>query len=231
MLKTMLTALTAAMLTAGAAQASIVQNGSFEQSPGTPGIRNNGQIFENLNTGPGASWQIWNALPGWTTTAGDGIEIQSNRTLSFIDAQSGQHYVELDSNSNSTMMQSVALGIGRYALDFHYSPRTSTFGSNGISWSLDGLTSGLVSNASPGASVGKWSKITSVFNVAAAGTYNLVFSAEGMSESLGGLIDSITITSAPNQAPAPVPVPAASLLLLSAAGALAAVHGRVRRNS
>ena len=228
MIKTILSALTAATVMTGAANASIVQNGSFEQSPGVPGIRNNAQIFENLNSGPGASWQIWKSLPGWTTTSGAGIEIQSNRTLGSIDAQHGQHYVELDSNNNSSMLQTVTLAVGAYSLDFYYSPRTSNAATNGVSWSLDGLTSGTVTNGTAGATVGNWSKITSVFNVAAAGTYSLIFSAEGISESYGGLIGNVAINGAPNPGPAPVPVPAASILLLSAAGALAALRSKAK---
>ncbi|WP_424990867.1 hypothetical protein [Fluviibacterium sp. S390] len=214
---------------AGAAQAAIVQNGSFEQSFATPGKRNGGQVFDKLQSGRGSSWQVWDALPGWTTKSGYGIEVQSNRTLRGIDAQHGLHYLEMDSNNNSSMVQEVVLDMGEHMLEFFYSPRTQRAQSNDISWGLDGLTKGVVSDRDAGTKIGQWTRVTQVFNVAKAGTYTLGFGALGRSDGLGGLLDNVSITAMGlSNTPAPVPLPGAALMLASAAGALVSIR-RLRR--
>ncbi|MDW4497482.1 hypothetical protein R5H30_05775 [Sulfitobacter sp. D35] len=90
---------------AGSASAAIVVNGDFEDvNSSTPGAGlANGRSLSTLATS-GGGWDIYSALPGWTTVEGAGIEVQTNRTLRSIDAHSGQHYIELDSRKNSTMM-------------------------------------------------------------------------------------------------------------------------------
>lgn len=225
MLKAMFQVASLLVLLTGAAQAAVVQNGSFEQSFPDPGKRNGGQVFDLLQSGPGSSWQIWDNLPGWTAQSGAGIEVQSNRTLRSIDAQDGSHYVELDSSNNSSMFQNVLLGAGDYVLSFFYSPRTSRQGSNGIAWSMGTLVSGTVDETQAGTAVGQWTQISRIFNVAASGTYALSFSAVGRSDSLGGLLDNISILAAPAGGTSPVPVPGAALLLITAAGTLAALRG------
>jgi hypothetical protein len=199
------------VLAAPASAATIVINGSFEDGvPGnTPGL-NNGATFANMPTS-GPSWDRWTAINGWTTASGPGIEIQSNRTLGSIDAHSGSYYVELDSNGNSRMVQSVALAAGDYVLSFWYSPRTNVAGTNGISWQVGSLAAGSVVNTA----VGIWTQITTTFTVASAGSYALSFAAIGTSDSFGGFVDSVSID------PAPIPVPAAGFLLAGALGALA----------
>ena len=199
--------------------ATIVQNGSFESGvPGNaPGL-NFGSQFSNLNSGPGSSWDMWNAINGWTKTNGSGIEVQSNRTLSTIDAHSGVHYVELDSNRNSRMVQQVALNVGRYVLSFWYSPRTAS-STNGIEYAVGTFTGGSVNYHNPLAAVpGVWTLITHNFLVTQAGTYDLAFAANGRSDSYGGLLDDVSI--------APVPVPAAGLGLMAGLGLLGALRRR-----
>ena len=146
--------------------------------------------------------------------SGAGIEIQTNPTLTTIDAQDGYAYVELDSNNNSSMKQSVYLDVGQYLLSFFYSPRNNTLGDNGIDYSIAGL-SGNVSGPSagpPSTSVGSWTEITSLFTISTAGSYDLGFAATGTSTSLGGFIDNVSI--------AAVPLPAAGFLLIGALGGL-----------
>ncbi|MDZ4093446.1 MAG: hypothetical protein U1D35_00880, partial [Paracoccaceae bacterium] len=186
-----------ALLSAPAGAATIVQNGSFENIPGP------------LSNG---NWGVFNSIPSWYTVSGGGIEIQTNPTLPTIDAQDGNNYVELDSTSNSSMEQLINLGVGRYILSFFYSPRNGDANDNGIDYGVNDLSGlplvvnlfqGNVSGPSlvPATAVGLWTRITGIFNVTTAGQYQLKFAATGTNNSLGGLIDNVSVAS--------VPVPAA----------------------
>jgi hypothetical protein len=209
----------AAAVAMPASAASIVVNGSFETGvPGNTAGLNNGALFGNLNNS-GPSWDRWTAINGWTTTSGSGIEVQSNRTLDTIDAQDGTHYVELDSNSNSSMAQTLSLGVGKYLLSFWYSPRTSDPATNGIEYAIGTIAGGKVKNGVPvGANVGTWIQIKTLFDVVKAGNYKLQFAAVGTNDTYGGLIDNVSV--------APVPLPAAGFGLMAALGGLAAVRRR-----
>ncbi|MGB5869690.1 MAG: VPLPA-CTERM sorting domain-containing protein [Albidovulum sp.] len=210
-------------LAGAATAASIVTNGSFESGvPGNTLGLNHNALFGNLNsTGP--SWDRWKNINGWSTIGGPGIEIQSNRTLSTIDAHEGTKYVELDSNRNSAMVQSIALEVGSYMLSFWYSPRTSDPSTNGIEFNIGNalgyLTSGYATAGTPApAKVGSWTKVWRIFNVTTAGNYDLRFAANGVSDSYGGLLDSVDV--------AQVPLPAAGFGLMAALGGLAALRRR-----
>lgn len=201
----------ATALLSGASSAVTVQNGSFENVTG------------GVSTYNGGSWQVYTSIPEWTTTSGNGIEIQTSGTLGSFAAQDGNQYVELDGHpsgaSNSTMQQMVSLGAGTYNLSFYYSPRTSTFGTNGIAFSVGPLLSA-VTGATAGASVGSWTQIVEQFTVGSAGSYALSFSAFGDQDTYGGLIDNVAI--------APVPLPAGVALLLTAIGGLSFLRYRQR---
>ncbi len=210
LLKTLSAALSAAYFLSSPVHAStLVQNGSFESFDTT-----------KLN---GSGWHVFNSIPGWSLVSGAGIEIQTNPTLPTIDAQDGRAYVELDSNNNSSMSQSLYLTTGNYLLSFFYSPRTQAANDNGIDYSIAGL-SGTISGPSLalGTAVGVWTEISSVFHVATDGNYALNFGASGTSNSLGGLIDNVSVTVAA------VPVPAAGLMLLGALGGLAGLRRKRR---
>lgn len=215
-----------------AAAATIVQNGSFETGPEGKGLVNNG-FFSQLDMSGKPNWDVWSALPGWTST-GSGIEIQSNRTIGEVDAQDGKRYVELDSHpkpgSNSSMSQDVLLKRGEYLLSFWFSPRAKhgsteaqLRASNVIDYSVGALVSGSVTGPSAVLStvIGQWTKITASFIVDKADTYTLRFAASGTENTYGGLIDNVAIDYV-----APVPVPAAGLLLLGGLGGLAALKRR-----
>lgn len=209
----------AAAVAMPASAASLVVNGSFETGvPGNTTGLNNGALFGNLNNS-GPSWDRWTSINGWTTTSGSGIEIQSNRTLDTIDAQDGTHYVELDSNSNSSMAQTLSLGVGKYLLSFWYSPRTPDPATNGIEYAIGSIAGGKAKNGVPvGANVGTWVQIKTLFDVVKAGDYKLQFAAVGANDTYGGLIDNVSV--------APVPLPAAGFGLMAALGGLAAIRRR-----
>jgi len=207
--------------------ATIVQNGSFEEDP-APGLagQTNGLLFGQL-TGSGPGWDIYAALPGWTKTGtGPGIEVQTDKAVGSTDALFGEHYVELDSTSNSSMRQTLSLSVGGYKLSFWFSPRAlrneqSTAETNGIRYSIANLTGTIEGpGGAAGTSVGVWTEITGLFTVLQAGNYDLDFAAIGSSDSYGGFIDNVSV------APAPVPLPAAGLLLIGAIGGLAALRRR-----
>lgn len=204
---------------AAATATPIVTNGSFESGvPGNKKGLQNGARFGNLNSS-GPSWDRWLKINGWTRTYGSGIEVQSNRTLSTIDAQEGTHYVELDSNSNSGMKQTLNLTHGDYVLKFWYSPRTAQANTNGIEYTIGGLAGGYVTTNKPvSAVVGVWTEIVTKFSVGKRGAYDLKFSATGLSDSYGGLLDNVSV--------APVPLPAAGLGLMAALGGLASMKRR-----
>jgi hypothetical protein len=216
--------------------ATIVQNGSFESGPSDKGLVNNA-FFNQLDTNGKPNWDVWKTIPGWTST-GSGIEIQSNRTISEVNAQGdGLRYVELDSHpngqpspTNSSMSQTVSLKRAEYLLSFWFSPRAKgnstdaqLAASNVIDYSLGSLVSGSVTGPSAilGTAVGTWTKITASFIVETAGNYSLRFAANGTQNTYGGLIDNVAIDYV-----APVPVPAAGLLLLGGLGGLAALKRR-----
>ena len=214
------------------ASAAVVTNGDFEDtSSSTPGHGLvNGQELNSLNVGGGATWDVYRSIPGWTTEAGAGIEVQTNRTLSSIDAHSGSHYIELDSHprstSNSTMKQMLSLAAGVYDLTFFYSPRNSDVNTNGIAYSVvnhanSNILLGAVSgpSATQGTKVGSWTKVSGRFTVGVNDSPLLLkFAATGTKDTLGGFIDSVSISA--------VPVPAGLPLLMSAMAGLAWMRRR-----
>lgn len=216
-MKSFVIAALAAMIVAPATAATtsnLVTNGSFENVPS-----NSGDI---VNAG---NWDVYTSIEGWNSQAGvngSGIEVQTNPTLRFIDAQDGGRYVELDSHrgtyTNSTMYQDVMLTAGTYRFSFYYSPRTRNVNSNGISYSVGSYVSGLATGPSNGVQRGSWTEFAETFTVAGDETVRLTFSAVGRDDSLGGLVDNVSI--------APVPLPAAGWMLLAGVAGLGALRGR-----
>ncbi|MCB1697963.1 MAG: VPLPA-CTERM sorting domain-containing protein [Halioglobus sp.] len=219
-----------AAVPAGAATMNLVDNGDFETVDTRTGNTNSAAL-DQLASPPGATWDVYNSLPGgWVKTAGSGgIEIQTNTTIP-LNAHSGSHYVELDSStnqgfSNSGMTQNVTFAnAGTYLLSFWYSPRVNTpdetsNNTNIISYSLGTLVTGTVSGPSLATPWQQWTEITNQFNVQSNNTsLTLTFQAMGQQETLGGFIDTVSITA--------VPLPAAAWLFLSALGGLGLVKRR-----
>lgn len=197
MKKIALAVLAAAPLIASAAD--LVVNGSFE-----------------ADAQAANSWAIYNTLTGWT---GPNIELRNNVAGAAFD---GSNFVELDSTGNSTMSQTLAGAVGQYVLSFWYSARPGTAaGTNGLSFSLDGLNLGSVLvNTGNATGAHQWQQYSALVNF--DGNAVLSFSAIGLSDSLGGSIDKIQFVTS-------VPEPETYALML---GGLAAVGfvARRRRN-
>ncbi|WP_310600326.1 PEP-CTERM sorting domain-containing protein [Desulfobulbus sp.] len=177
---------------AGVAQANLIVNGSFEENALARG-----------------SWSVFNAIDGWSTVSGPGIEIQNNVTGPAYD---GVQFVELDSHANSAMAQTIGTAAGQtYLLEFAYSPRPGVDSYSNlidVFWNGISLTdnAGITAN---GAATTLWSLLN--FNVVGTGNDTLTFAALGKSDAVGGFVDGVSLTAAAST-PAPVPEPAALLL-------------------
>lgn len=206
--------------------ASLIVNGSFEAlSFNDNGIstgivfNTNLQAFENKNHG----WDVFHALPGWITTNGNGIELQKNIVAKSAD---GNHHVELDSHprgsSNTVMTQSLdSLVIGnKYLLEFSYKARTNLLNDNGINvfWYDAKTDFNLNMNADFAVDGTKtqnpnWAT-QSIVLTAQSTTMDLSFGAFGRQNSLGGLLDDVSLIQINNGAAVDVPEPPALALLL-----------------
>jgi Protein of unknown function (DUF642) len=177
---------------AGMANASsLIVNGSFE-SPDRPS----------------GTWGTYSSIPGWTST--NGIEIRDN---AVGQASQGTQFVELDTNRNSSMSQSIATQLGhQYRLSYDYSPRIGQPSStNGIAVYWNNLLLSTVTATGGGTNL--WMSLTAL--VVGTGNDVLRFAAIGTSDSLGGNLDNVALNA--------VPLPAAAWLFGSAllgAGAL-----------
>lgn len=172
----------------GVASANLVVNGSFED----PSISD-------------PSWTILSGIPGWSSTFG--IELRRNIVGSASD---GFNFVELDTTRNSSMSQTITTTANTlYNLSFDYSPRIGqSFRTNGISAFWNGNL--LTNVTATGGTVNNW--FTLSFDVTGTGNDTLRFAATGISDSLGGNLDNVTMNA--------VPLPAALPMALSGLGVL-----------
>jgi hypothetical protein len=152
--------------------------------------------FESPAIGTG-SYAIFPAIPGWTSSMGDGIEIQ--RWIAGTPYE-GNQFVELDSNNSSNMFQDIATDSGKtYQLSFAYSPRPGVpAASNNINIYWNGnLLDSLTGN-------GGYDTQWTVYSYAVKGTgqaSRLEFRDMGYSDSLGGYLDDVQLNC--NAVPAP----------------------------
>jgi hypothetical protein len=195
-------AVSSLLVLASPAHAGLITNGSFE----TPDI-------------PTGTFAVFAAIPGWSTSFGPGIEVQDHVAGSPYD---GDQFVELDSFSNSGMMQaSIPTVLGNpYLVSFAYSPRPGrSAADNGIDVYFNGGL--LISLATNGIGLQDTSWTVYSFPVIATGaTSSLEFRAVGLSTSFGGYLDAVDAVGAPEP----------STLLLLCAG-LATMRAYRRRRA
>ena len=223
---------TLALATATAGHANVIFTDSFEFP-----ITENWNVYDLV--GDDSSIPTDDSS-GWKNTVGSGIEIQTNPTLSFIDAHHGNQYVELDSDrnnggtsseTNSSMTRTVDLARGYYELVWYYFPRTNNDGDdNLIEVFLDGASEGLGTNLVDSAnlrrdgSVTDWVRMSSTFFVDGTDNlYGLTFSAGGEQNTLGGFVDSVSL--------AAIPLSASILFLGSALGVVSVSGWRRQRTA
>lgn len=158
-----------------------------------------------------------NGITGWESLSGAGIEVRNSLVG---EASHGFNFVELDSDNNSSMQQTISTVNGSlYTLLFDYSPRIGVASaSNGIKvfWNNVWLEPVITGNGI-GATQNNWQ--TYSFNLLGTGSDTLKFLAVGTNESLGGNLDNVRLNA--------VPVPAAAWLFASALG----LFGFARRRS
>lgn len=180
------------------AHANLIVNGGFEDP-----------VISDFD------WEIYSGgIPGWSTTFGPGIEIQRNVAGSPFE---GHQHVELDSNNNSGMSQSVATTAGAsYLLSFAYSPRPNVASaSNGIELWLDGV----LRDTFTGDGIGDTNWAVRSYSVIGDGSTLIEFRAVGTNESLGGYLDDVRLT---------IPEPGTLALSGLAVAALALLRRRKR---
>lgn len=186
---------------AQASAANLLINGGFED----PSLSN-------------GTWSIYTTISGWTNTSGAGIEIQNNVAGA---PQEGNQHVELDSHNNSAMVSDAFLtdNGAAYLLTFWYSDRPGVAAnSNGISGEVgDALFSVLGGLGGNGT---MWTKYEIPF--VGTGSDTIEFSADGVSDSLGGYIDNVSVSRAS------VPEGGATLVLFGAVmGGLSMIRRRL----
>lgn len=154
------------------AAVDLVTNGSFEAD-----FQDNG------------SWNLYSNLIGWS--GAPDIELRNNVAGSAFD---GSNFVELDTNSNSSISQLLTGAPGLYQLSFWFSARPGTGSdTNDLSFTLDGSAPVTVLTGVGGGSDHNWQNYSALFNF--DGEALLTFSAAGISDSLGGSLDMISMTS------------------------------------
>ncbi len=177
-----------------AAPVNLVVNGSFEDTPST--------------VAPG-TFETFSNITGWTTGGNaNGIEIRNNRVGT---AAAGDNFAELDSTGNTNIFQTLSTTAGQaYTLSFAYSPRLDQpSDTNGISALWNGSiisVPAIITGNGAGNVDNVWT--TYVFSVIGTGSDILGFSAEGISDTFGGGIDSVSVSA--------VPIPAAAFLFAPA---------------
>jgi hypothetical protein len=208
-------------------QASLITNGSFERTTFDDYSTSIGSVFKTdlrtYNT-KSRAWDVFYNLPGWETTYGNGIELQKNVVTRSYD---GFHHVELDSHprgaSNAVMTQTLtSLTVGAdYLLEYFYKPRTNSTNDNGINvfWydsAVDfnlNMKAAFVSDGTRHITP-NWVKQIVSFT-AKAQTMDLSFASFGKQNTLGGLIDNVSLVKVVD-----VSEPPTYLFLLALAGLL-----------
>ncbi|TMN32616.1 DUF642 domain-containing protein, partial [Pseudoalteromonas sp. S2755] len=162
---------------------NLVSNGSFEN--------------HSVLTG---TWALLDEIEGWSTE-GAKLEIQKT-TINFIDSQSGDSHIELDSTGNYSIYQNIPTVIGkRYKVSFYYSARVVADNSTNRARASFGDTTLTTMNAT---TLG-WKKYE--YSVIATDNVTQIkFQGLGRSDSLGALLDNVVVTEEEEVTPPEPPV-------------------------
>jgi hypothetical protein len=154
-------------------------------------VKNDHIVGGDFQNPPIAGWGVFKTFGDWKSDIGDGIEIQPSG--------GGQQIVELDSNNNSNMYQNLKAYTGTsYTLTFDYSPRPTPGGyphvpeENTIEVYVDNVLKGSYSGVTAGAAT-EFSRKTINFTATHDGDVRVEFRAAGINDSVGGLIDNISL--------------------------------------
>jgi len=164
------------------AKASLVVNGSFED----PDIPQN-------------SFALFSSITGWTRFFGPSIEIQDRIAGNDLQpAFDGFQQLELDSTANTGIQQTITIPAdGLYNLSLAYSPRPGLAASSAIVQVLwDGTIIGTFGQSGVGLTQLTWS-VENLQIDALAGDHVLGLQAAGTSDSLGGLVDAVSLNAVP----------------------------------
>ena len=212
-LRPLLASLTLAPCAGAASAAPVTSSGEL--------VANGG--FEATTVASG-DWKIYTgSYSGWTLGA-NGIEI---RNAAIGSAYQGNNFAELDTTGNSWISQALATTANTtYTLTFAYSPRSNVGSdSNGIDVYWNGaLVQAITASGLVGDSAGNsWTTYT--YNLLASGSSTtLKFAAAGLSDTMGGGLDAISVKAATTAVPEP-----ASLALLGLGAAALAFSRRRKR--
>ncbi|WP_051786042.1 IgGFc-binding protein [Endozoicomonas numazuensis] len=152
---------------------------------------------------------FFDAIPGWQGDGQKPFEIQFGK-VAGIRAKEGRSRLELDAHENAEATQVVRTSAGdSYTLEFSYTPRVSTYNEKECTWfqcetrevspgdtnQVEVWWDGKRLDTLDGSDTG-W--ITKRYEVVASNdSAELVFKATGLSDSLGGLIDKVSLVRNP----------------------------------
>lgn len=150
------------------------------------------------------TWGTYGSLLGWSTT--DNIEVRNN-----VDgvAAGGHNFVELDTDHNSNISQSIHTVQNQvYTLSFQFQDRINVNPlSQGLNVTWDGAS---VANLTTSQAGGGWE--TRTYTLIGDGSVKtLTFAAAGISDSFGTSLDNVSLTAA-------VPEPATYGMMLAGLG-------------
>lgn len=183
-------------LSAHAAPVNLLVNGGFEST--------------TISNG---SWINTASIAGWSVLAGPGTGFEVRNNVAGA-AKEGRNFIELDTNGNTTIGQTLngLVSGALYDLSFWYSPREFQAAStNGIQvfWNgslLDATLTGV------GGSGNDWKQYQ--YQVTARSGSNLLsFAAVGTSDGVGGSLDNVSLS---NHVPEPGSLALTAVALLGA---------------
>jgi len=179
MKKMLLLALLVAPLLSQAGPVNLVQNGSFESNTLASGA------WQILNNGQLSQWQV----------GSNGVELRNNVAGKAFD---GVNYVELDGYSNGSIAQVLNTVQGQwYQLTFAYSNRSGVpVNSNGIGWSVGGLSDSAPLLAYNNTGDNVWSQLSVRWQATSNSTL-LSFTGQGISDGVGSSLDAVSVTNVP----------------------------------